>query len=484
MGLKVIQSSYAWNDPYAKSIIIMEYKIINTTNRSLDSVFVGFFVDGDVGPIRIANFEQSNYTGYYPLSRTAYIHNPLHRGSTPLGVSLLFPEDTATIPQNRKYRYTFQWYPGPQSPTPDAVRYDLLSSGNIRGDEYPSLSDTRFLFGFGPFNIRAAGPGSDTLKVAVGIISAADLRELGTMANRAVDIYKNQGIQLPSTPPSPPLRVEAGFRRVTLDWKWRQGDNVLFGPDFKDPETNWDTTNQIARRDPRRTSPPYPPGIDSSRGGRNFEAYRIWRSENPDYPDQSFTLLKQVDFAPDSFEYDTGLEYTFVDSNLVRGKTYVYAVTSVSIPNFTEIRNPDGTVNIVPVEPLESSKLRNAFRVDLPFAVSKSLGKVSVVPNPYRTDQDYKLENGGYEGLTSKWTENERRIKFINLPEKCTIRIFSLSGDLVRTVQHDGGGGAFPRGDANVLLVSESNRALASGIYVFTVESNLGVQTGKFVIIR
>jgi len=75
-------------------------------------------------------------------------------------------------------------------------------------------------------------------------------------------------------------------------------------------------------------------------------------------------------------------------------------------------------------------------------------------------------------------------VKFINLPEKCIIRIFSLAGDLVRTVHHDGGGGSFPRGDEDVLLVSESNRALASGIYIFTVESEFGVQTGKFVIIR
>jgi hypothetical protein len=133
---------------------------------------------------------------------------------------------------------------------------------------------------------------------------------------------------------------------------------------------------------------------------------------------------------------------------------------------------------------LESSKRNNARRIDLPFAVSKTLNQVAVVPNPYRTDQDYKLENGGYEGLTSKWTENERKVKFINLPEHCTIRVFSLSGDLVRTIVHDGGEGTFPRGDEDMLLVSESNRALASGIYIFTVESTVGVQTGKFVIIR
>ncbi|MER3524028.1 MAG: hypothetical protein C4326_08155 [Ignavibacteria bacterium] len=481
LGVKVIQSSYAWDDPYAEGILINEYRIINTSARSLEEAYIGFFADGDVGPSNISNYYQRNFTGYYQNSRTAYIHNPSDRGSTPVGISLLYPEPDTNVIR----RYTFQWYPLDQSPRPDGPKYDMMASGDIRPDEFPALSDTRFLFAFGPFTITAR----DTLKIAIGIVSGVDLFTLQRNANRAVDIYKNQGIKLPATPPSPPLRVEVGFRRVFLDWKWRPGDDRLFGR--PDPETNWDTTNQVARWDPARISPPYPEGIDPTRGGRNFEAYRLWRSENPDYPDASFTLLKQFDVigTTDStkFEYETGLQYTFVDSNLVRGKTYVYSVTSKSIPNiaYQTIRRGDSTFVVkVPVEPLESAKRTNAVRVDLPFAVSKELGKVSVVPNPYRTDQDYKLENGGYEGLTSKWTENERRIKFINLPEKCTIRIFSLAGDLVKTVEHDGGGGSFPRGDEDVLLLSESNRALASGIYIFTVESNLGVQTGKFVIIR
>jgi hypothetical protein len=498
LGVKVIQSSYAWDDPYAEAILINEYRIINTTNRSLEDAYIGFFADCDVGPVNVSGYYTRNYTGYYQNSRTAYIHNPSDRGSTPVGISLLYPEpDTAVI-----RKYTFQWYPLAESPRPDGPKYDLMATGQIKPDEYPALSDTRFLFAFGPFRITAL----DTLKIAIGIVSGVDLFTLQKNANRAVDIYKNQGIKLPATPPSPPLRAEVGFRRVTLDWKWRPGDDVLFGR--PDPETNWDTTNQVARWDPARYRSgerwirlangdsvravfTVPPGIDSTRGGRNFEAYRLWRSENPDYPDASFTLLKQFDIlgTTDStrFEYETGLQYTFVDSNLVRGKTYVYSVTSKSIPNiaYQTIRRGDSTFVVqVPVEPLESGKRTNAVRVDLPFAVSKELGKVSVVPNPYRTDKDYKLENGGYEGLTAKWTENERRVKFINLPEKCIIRIFSLAGDLVRTVHHDGGGGSFPRGDEDVLLVSESNRALASGIYIFTVESEFGVQTGKFVIIR
>lgn len=487
LNLEVIQRMYAWDDSYADAIVIVEYTIYNRGTKPIDSAYVGFFFEPDVGPLNAAAYWTRNFTGYYTNSRTAYSHNPSDRGSTPVGVTLL---QTSQRPLD-SLRYSFRWFPGPQTPPNDDAKYAFMSSGRIDPDEFPSLSDTRFIFAFGAFHLRPYATTQDSLTIAVAIISGYDpagnhLRIMQRNGSRALDIYLNQGIQLPATPPSPPLRVEVGFRKVTLDWRWTPADSVGING-RTNPELNWDSTNQVARRYPDRISPPYPPGIDSSRGGRNFSSYKIWRSENPDSPDESFTLLKQVDVPTDSFEYNTGLEYSFVDSNLVRGKTYVYSVTSKSIPNLVYQQVVIGgqvrTVE-VPVDPLESKLSTNKVRVDLPFSVSRKLGDVAVVPNPYRTDKDYTLESGGYEGLNSRWDENRRLIKFINLPEKCTIKIFSLAGDLVRTVEHDGGGGAFPRGDRDVPLLSESNRALASGIYIFTVESSLGLQTGKFVIIR
>jgi hypothetical protein len=501
LNLRFYQSSYAWNDPYADAIIVIEYLIVNEGTKPITDAFVGWFFEADVGPINITNYHTRNFTAYIPGSFTAYIHNPVDLGSTPVGATLLWPQDTTL-------QYTFAWYPGAQSPVPDGVRYDLLSSGVIQPDEFPALSDTRFLFAFGPFDIEPiTTPGTEPLRIAIAVVSGYDRRidhriVLQNNAARAKDIYLNRGIRLPPTPPSPPLRVSVGFRSVSLDWKWRPGDDSVYaGHDDPriygrpNPEANWDTTNQVARRYPSRYTAPHPvghdPTIDTTKGGRNFSAYRVWRSENPSYPEASFTLLAQYDVPDDSFEYNLGLQYSFTDSNLVRGKTYVYSVTSISIPSLayqTVPAPPPDSGNIVvevPVEPLRSGVLVNATRIDLPFSVATSVDQVAVVPNPYRTDRDYTLESGGYEGLFSQWDETKRLVKFINLPEVCTIRIFSLSGDLVRTVNHDGrSASGISRGDVNVPLVSESNRALASGIYVFTVDSNLGTQTGKFVIIR
>jgi hypothetical protein len=503
LNLKVFQSSYAWDDSYADAIIILEYRILNNGRKNIDSAFIGFFFEADVGPYRVANYPQRNFTGYYQNSRTAYIHNPSDRGSTPVGCALL-----TTSRSLDSLNYSFRWWPGPQHPGTDGDRYQRLASGLIDSNQSISnLSDTRCLFGFGPFTLHPSNPPlpgitPDTIKIAVAVVSGYDpagnhLRMMQRNASRALDVYLNQGIRLPATPPSPPLKAEVGFRRVKLDWLWVPSDSANGGR--PNPVSNWDTTNTRARSHPEwsgvpgytsRVSPPFPEGNDGSRGGRNFESFRLWRSEysgRGDIPEETFTLIKQWDVDQDSIEFDTGLEYSYVDSNLQRGKKYTYSVTSKSIPNIAYQQIVvNGHVVTVPVdvEALESKLRTNAITVDLPFSVSTESGKVAVVPNPYRTDKDYTYESGGYEGPNTQWDENNRKVKFINLPERCTIRVFSLAGDLIRTIDHGERIGGFPSGSHEMTLLSDSNRALASGIYIFTVESDLGTQVGKFVIIR
>ncbi|HUL44318.1 MAG TPA: hypothetical protein VLY03_08170, partial [Bacteroidota bacterium] len=100
--------------------------------------------------------------------------------------------------------------------------------------------------------------------------------------------------------------------------------------------------------------------------------------------------------------------------------------------------------------------------------------------------------NGGWEGRARDWTENNRLIKFIHLPAQCTIRIFSLAGDLIATLPFsspitvDANNNKVPSniGELSWDILSDSHRALASGVYIFSVESQFGTQVGKFVLIR
>ena len=77
------------------------------------------------------------------------------------------------------------------------------------------------------------------------------------------------------------------------------------------------------------------------------------------------------------------------------------------------------------------------------------------------------------------------RIRFANLPaSRNTIKIYSLSGDLVQTIEHDGMSGY---GEASWNLVSRNGQEVVSGIYLYVVESSDGGFDdfiGKFVVVR
>jgi hypothetical protein len=137
--------------------------------------------------------------------------------------------------------------------------------------------------------------------------------------------------------------------------------------------------------------------------------------------------------------------------------------------------------------PLESSPLANAIEVYPLWSneevVEQGL-EVTVFPNPYKINAGY-LE-AGYEKLTDEGAEVERarRIHFANLPAEATIRIYTLDGDLVRELRHPDE--RYSEGESMIYwdLISKNTQAIVSGIYLYSVESELGNQVGKFVIIK
>ncbi len=133
--------------------------------------------------------------------------------------------------------------------------------------------------------------------------------------------------------------------------------------------------------------------------------------------------------------------------------------------------------------PLEGSRLINNTLVrpiDDWEKVEQEGAKVEVYPNPYRIDGGYaasEYEVGGNYG---------KRIRFINVPPRCNIRIYTLDGDLVQTLYHDKQEGASEATYAEWDLISRNTQAVVSGIYLFSVENiDTGEeQVGKFVIIK
>ena len=104
------------------------------------------------------------------------------------------------------------------------------------------------------------------------------------------------------------------------------------------------------------------------------------------------------------------------------------------------------------------------------------LDKVSVVPNPYVGAARWEPQR-----LTSSG-RGERKIYFINLPSKATIKIFTISGDHVKTIEHESN---LLDGKASWDLKSKSGLDIAPGVYVYHIDApGIGEKIDRFAIIK
>lgn len=101
-------------------------------------------------------------------------------------------------------------------------------------------------------------------------------------------------------------------------------------------------------------------------------------------------------------------------------------------------------------------------------ALQKSkLDRIRVVPNPYYAHSAYELSS------------LNRIIKFMNMPEQATVRIYNLAGDIVRTLHKTDAASSILEWD----LLTDNRLPVASGVYVYHVEVPGAGQTfGKMVV--
>ncbi len=104
---------------------------------------------------------------------------------------------------------------------------------------------------------------------------------------------------------------------------------------------------------------------------------------------------------------------------------------------------------------------------------SQEMNKIRVVPNPYLVSSLYEKEYGELR------REPLRQIKFINLPSQCTIYIFTVSGDLVKTLYHNSIGGT-----ESWDLRAEGRREIAPGVYIYVVQTKNSKYIERFAVIK
>jgi len=252
--------------------------------------------------------------------------------------------------------------------------------------------------------------------------------------DRALWTWK-RGLNIPDPLPAPDLTVKSGPNVIYLEWE----DLSAIG----DYDTNV-------------------PDLD------HYEIYRKQGNFLVDEYTEINTNGTHLLWEPIAVVPKT--QNTFIDSNVVRGEAYHYAV--IAVDNGSQ--NTDG---LFPGQKLASSKYANRSELAAyAFEPGKDNAKaVRIVPNPY-------IVKAGEFNFTGE----DNKLLFVNLPAYCKLRIYTVTGDLIKTIDHQSGSA-----DENWDQITEYNQLVASGVYILQVDDARDVNgkpvTGsieKFVIIR
>ena len=99
--------------------------------------------------------------------------------------------------------------------------------------------------------------------------------------------------------------------------------------------------------------------------------------------------------------------------------------------------------------------------------------KIKVVPNPYIARNIWELTN------------DRSKLQFTNLPAKCTVKIYTLAGNLIKVLEHEDNNGV----DGGTCwwdpMLTMNQQQIASGVYLFHVDApGIGTYVGKFAVVR
>ncbi len=202
-------------------------------------------------------------------------------------------------------------------------------------------------------------------------------------------------------------------------------------------------------------------GVDE-RDIDDFGGYRVWVKEV--WGDEGFSLAREYVWGEDDTSASGYWSFQPFYEDSIRVFTLSDAQNAfpyeVSVTTFRE-SNPD-SVNY-------DCREHNSSGIIHPReGVQTKLARIQVIPNPYRSSADW--EYGG-----------QRRVAFIRLPGKATIRIYTTAADLVRTLRHESTDSDQEFWD----LKNSDGEEVAPGVYIWAVDADgIGSAQGKMLIIK
>ncbi len=346
------------------------------------------------------------------------------------------------------------------------------------------------------------------------------------------DYYQGDGVpdfRGAAPPPSPRLRVIPQMGKLILRWNGHNSENfidIFSGEkDFEGYKIYYGEGNrredfvQVATFDKRNYNQflwhptrrrwevsPAPLGYDSliSIYGPGFdpELYTLdspLKDSSPRNPTGLYTYFTPQNWNESDLTNPRGIHKAYpdairsdssdtTDDGLHRYYEYEYVLDGIHPVReyFVSVTAFDYGSRTHKLSALESSILDNhiaAYALPGVEQVESEGLRVMVYPNPYRVDGGYA--RAGYENRERILSaERARAIHFANLPRICTIRIFTVSGDLVKEIKH-----YEPEGDPKAQheqwnMLSRNTQAITTGIYIWSVRSEMGEQVGKLVIMK
>ncbi|MBI9069982.1 MAG: hypothetical protein JEY94_00190 [Melioribacteraceae bacterium] len=520
LGLAVHQETYAWNFPFADFFVIINYTIKNVSTKSVDALHVGLWTDTVVRNTNItsprtgAAFFNKGGNGFNDSLNIAYEFDAA--GDIGFSDSYIGIQFLGSSRKNMNANFVSWQFRNTDDvdyfmPSTDEDRYTKLqgffSSKTKWGDgisvsELKQASNRSILLSSDNFNTLEPG---DSINVVFAIVCA---KKFGTdPASLDTDEQKTN------------LYANAGWALRAYNGEDRNGNGIL------DPTEDADGDGEITRF--ILPAPPLNPkvkvvpenqkvsiywdkraeySVDPISGLKDFEGYRLYKTnagfDLTESQDLISSLVKIAEFDsigneigfntgfdfielndPVVFEDDptTEYKYKFEIDGLLNGWQYVYSVTAF------DKGDPKNNMSS-----LESSMLTSANKVlsGTP-AVEDDDTDVGVYPNPYYGEAVW---DGNSERL--------RKIYFNNLPAECKITIYTLSGDIVKEIYHDqqsngsdlrwfetfakDGKQKMAGGEHAWDLITDSDQAIATGLYLFTVKnSETGkIKRGKFLVIK
>ena len=475
MDIRVHQSIWSWGLEDADKFVILQFEIENTGLVLLQDMYFNFYSDLDIGGMDNAAeewaddcisfdktrefvyfYDSDNYSNQWEetdpfLSGVIFLETPNGLGITDWHWIDVYTDEVAvnnTFYDSLSYnlmRSDTTWFHN----NPDVQVQDFFHLGPdpLNGTHFDDPATTRIedtegnvvggpmvaYISNGPFDV----PAGEKQQILVAALVGDNEADLIHVADKIWEHY-NSGFALFPVP-GPAIELEAGDQQMHILW-----------------------SNQL---DVEYTSPVIPEPTN------DLEGYIIYRTSDP-----LLSYWTALDTIPMLYKESTQIEeriYDYVDEDVYNGFMYYYDVAAYRY-------NPEGEIE-------ETSRLGSIANIDnvshaaameptsQPAINSGDLNKIRVVPNPYVLSAPWDKDRIG----NTIYGEPIRNVAFTNLPVPCTIRIFTVDGDLINTLKHEGGSG---REEWN-LLTSEQ-RPIVSGIYFFHVDSDLGEEVGRFAVIR